>query len=198
MAVLQCLAKVDLKQVRLSSKEWSTLSTTLLFDKIYISLRKKDMEIFKQMCGHEGIRGCVKELIYDASNCLPDIDLRGYCILLYEDVEWMTGCLPRDGLESPNTEINSCLRGIKDKCITASSMYESHGHDDFIMEGFRIYLAIAKYEVAMLQIGILYETLISGHNQLSALSSVELNAHFWFDTLWWAEWTLNVATLEIA
>lgn len=76
------------------------------------------------MCRHEIIRGCGKELIYDASNCLPNIDLRGYCILLYEDIEWMIHGLPRDGFESPNTEINSCFRGIKDKCITASSLYE--------------------------------------------------------------------------
>ena len=52
VAVLAQLDKRDLRTVRLVSREWSALATSPLFDRVYISCRAPDLEVFKNITRH--------------------------------------------------------------------------------------------------------------------------------------------------
>lgn len=47
--IVQFLDKKDLKQLRLVSNDWSFLATTPLFDRVFVSPHKKDLEIFNNV-----------------------------------------------------------------------------------------------------------------------------------------------------
>lgn len=66
--IIKYLNKIDLKTLRHVSKEWSDTATALLFDRIYVSCRSKDIEVFEKITRHPTLRYSIKEMIYDVSN----------------------------------------------------------------------------------------------------------------------------------
>ena len=68
-AVLEFLEKRDLKCLRLASKDWNTLVIPLLFDPVYISLRKKDLEVFSKIAQAAHLAPNVDTIMFDTSQC---------------------------------------------------------------------------------------------------------------------------------
>ena len=50
--ILEDATKSDLKLVRLVSKDWCLAAVPLLFDQIYISPRKRDLDVFSDIIDH--------------------------------------------------------------------------------------------------------------------------------------------------
>ena len=66
------LGRRDLKATRLVCRLWSTLAITNLFERIYISCKHKDLEVFGHVSSHDLFRKTVKTIVYDASTFLKD------------------------------------------------------------------------------------------------------------------------------
>ena len=64
-AILSCLSKSDLKNVRLACHQWASLAINFLFDKVYISASKKDLDVFRMVAEHDSICKAVSKLVYD-------------------------------------------------------------------------------------------------------------------------------------
>ena len=65
LQALQDLPNTDLKAARLVSKQCSSCATKYLFDTVYISPYKANIDVFQSVTQHPVLRGCVKTLAYD-------------------------------------------------------------------------------------------------------------------------------------
>ena len=72
------LKKSDLKNVRLVNPDWCEVTTELLFDRIFVSGRRIDIETFTKWTTSRRCRAPVKELVFDMSMMDPDLSLRRY------------------------------------------------------------------------------------------------------------------------
>lgn len=66
--VIGFLPKKDIKNVRLASKGLSVLGAHRLFQSVYISTKRKDMESFTSVSKHPVFSKMVKEVVYDSTN----------------------------------------------------------------------------------------------------------------------------------
>lgn len=65
--ILKYLDKIDLKAVRLTSKDCSVCTPHYLFDRIYWSPQDLDLEVFQNIASRRELATCVKELVFDGS-----------------------------------------------------------------------------------------------------------------------------------
>jgi hypothetical protein len=72
------LVKSDIKSVRLVSQEFNRQSSHFLFDGVHFSPQYENLEIFKAVCQNPVRRNTVKELVYDATWFVPEIDKSRY------------------------------------------------------------------------------------------------------------------------
>ena len=66
--ILDYLYKRDLKQLRLVSQDWCAIATQPLFEKVYISPHKKNLDVFTCMTRHPVISGVIKTLHYNLAS----------------------------------------------------------------------------------------------------------------------------------
>ncbi|KAI1402540.1 hypothetical protein F4819DRAFT_276391 [Hypoxylon fuscum] len=64
LQVFKYLLKVDLKSLRLVSRNINSITTKLLFNRAYASLHLKDLEILSAISRHPTIRLAVEEIVY--------------------------------------------------------------------------------------------------------------------------------------
>ena len=81
------LHKKDLKSVRLVSAQWNDIATELLFDRIWISHRQKDIEVFNAWTANSKCSSFVKTLVYDASFLDPNMEVDEYVNYLCSQLE---------------------------------------------------------------------------------------------------------------
>ena len=180
VAVLGLLFKSDLKTVRLVSKEWSALATGPLFDRVYISCRAKDMEVFRNVTRHKAISMGVRELVYDGSIFKKEIDLRDYFEKLYLQVRFAWQLKPATHFDSADAQINRFVQDCNDTTISISKLYKTHKRDTFLVEGFRKYRDCSEFEHRYVERLLLNEFLCAGLYSLKHLRSVVLST-----TIWW-------------
>ncbi|MCJ1253279.1 hypothetical protein MMC24_001090 [Lignoscripta atroalba] len=70
--------KSDLKSIRLVSRLWGALACVPLFDRVYISPRTEDIEVFRNIVGSYHCRSAIKELVYDTSHFDEDVQKDEY------------------------------------------------------------------------------------------------------------------------
>ena len=177
--ILSCLEKCDLKRVRLVSKEWCSLATTPLFDRAYISPRRKDIEVFEGITRHPVLSSAVRELVYDASQFVPCLDVGHYHKQLYDS---MLGVSLRGGnplSKISNAEIKRYVREQRAKALTCFDFCQRHKKDKFVIEGYGKYNAQVKYEQHSFQSGMFSSDLHSGLYRLENLRSVKLSDSIW-------------------
>src|SRR5882762_11146992 len=64
MEIFRHAEKSDLKSIRLFSKAFDAISSRFLFDRVYISIHLKDLEILSDISRHPVLRLLVREAIY--------------------------------------------------------------------------------------------------------------------------------------
>ena len=72
VAILGYLERSHLKLTRLVCKTWCSYASRFLFDKIYVAPNKIDLEVFEAITQHPILSKCVRRLVYDGSEFLPD------------------------------------------------------------------------------------------------------------------------------
>ena len=180
VAVLARLDKRDLKTVRLVSREWGALATSPLFDRVYISCRAPDLEVFRNVTRHPVISTGVRELVYDGSVFIKDLSFREYFGKVLEAVHYLAQPWQSDKhFDSTDAQINGFCRDCHMRDPDISKLYESHGKDTFLVEGYQIYRGHSAFEWQNIESGSLYDDLSMGLGSLKGLRSVVFDHSFW-------------------
>ena len=180
VAVLAWLDKRDLKAVRLVSREWSALATSPLFDKVYVSCRATDLEVFRNITRHPVISAGVRELVYDGSFFIKNLSFSGYFDQVFVAVRLLALHADSDiHIESADVQINDFCRDCQTRDPDVSEIYGSHGKDTFLVEGYQIYREFSAFEWQGIECGWFFEELSTGLGSLKGLRSVVLDHGFW-------------------
>lgn len=59
-------------------QDWCSYASRFLFDKIYVAPNKIDLEVFEAITQHPILSKCVRWLVYDGSEFLPDLTICSY------------------------------------------------------------------------------------------------------------------------
>ena len=197
ISVLRNLEKRDLKALRLASKQWCPLATVSLFEKLHVSPRKKDLEIFEKIAKHPVLSTLAKELVYDTSYFVDGLSYLQYFGRLCKELSIVAAQWHRMNrtFDSPNVQLNGLIEELKPRMRRPLTyMYEEHRHDEFIVEGFRLWQELSRYEQLACESGQFYHDLCSGLRQLDGLRSVVLDKTLWLVNLKEKE-TLSSTTL---
>ena len=181
--ILQYLQKKDLKKVRLVSKYWSSLATIPLFDRVFVSPRKKDLEVWEGITGHPTISRAVRTLVYDTTKFKLNLSYSQY----YDDLVVELDTLVDENLttkrpfDSGNAEVNEFIRDLKARSSgeqISETIYDKHRHDRFVAEGYHKYMDIAESE-QLAHIRPFMTTFVRGLRKLSMLQSVVFSDEDW-------------------
>ncbi len=80
---LKDLLKADLKAARLVNSQWSSCANRFLFDTLYISPHKINIDVFQSVTQHPVLRHCVKHLCYDLVGFAPNYTYPQYFARLW-------------------------------------------------------------------------------------------------------------------
>lgn len=180
--VAKCLEKSDLKSLRCVSKQWHAMATPLLFDKVYVSPRDKDLQIYSHMTKHPLLKHSVKELVCDVSH-VPRVSHEIYFDRLCAQWRALTPDLSKKNpFTSPHPWLNGFINSINQAKRSRQSLFSKYANDEYIRDGFSLWQELAKEEHKALQGGahaMYYSDPCSGLHRLSNLLSVRMNNDMW-------------------
>lgn len=170
----------ELKVLRLVSRDWSSVVTPMLFEHVYISPRREDLEIFNNITRHPVLSTYVKEVAYDISRFQVGISPRAYFNRLCENLK---KCFIDRSL-SVDWPCDHLVTALKSGG-SQNEIYEKHKDDKFVDEGYREWLRHAWYEEWTTRTpwtgtqGILVETLCEGLTRASKVSEFVVTGILW-------------------
>ena len=176
--ILEDSSKSDLKLVRLVSKDWCLAAVPLLFDRIYISPRKHDLDVFSDIIDHPVLCQAPRSLIWDATYFLRRKDQRHYMKRLLHEARF----IHRRKFDDPSTPyqwfINACY-DMKDGAEATDRILSNYQHAAFVEEGFKLWQENAIFERSFCKNGHFYTTLCDGLRKLDRLRSVVVTSNLW-------------------
>ena len=167
--ILGYLKKYELKQVRLVSKTCSSLATPLLFNRVYVSLKQLDLEVFTHCATHPVISSTIKEIIYDLSLFDPNITRHGYCRQLARGIPRQFYSEPFENPSHPYQHF------VNEYCARVSSVADicrNHENDAYVVEGYQLWQDHARQERYAMENGRFLSALQFGLQNFSKLSSI--------------------------
>ena len=176
LSVLEPLSKGDLKSIRLVSRSWSKCASVYLFDHVYISVNKEDLDVFKAVTEHDELKHYVRTLVYDASHFIPNISKRSYV----EDLHRQKRCLPYDSCStyepgnsgnSPDPDVHEWIRHRHQDHTT----YTKFKNRAFINHGYRKYKEHAASQQLLLLTADFEAIFTGGLKALDTLQSVTMS-----------------------
>lgn len=105
LQALQDLPRTDLKAARLVNKQWSSCATRFLFDVLYISPHKTNIDVFQTITQHPQLRGCVRKLVYDGIGFSTKLSYSQYFERLWKQTTRATSALRRS-FDIPDSQIS--------------------------------------------------------------------------------------------
>ena len=180
--VAKCLQKSELKKLRLVSQQWQEMATPLLFDRVYVSPREKDMQIFSNITKHPVLSRSIKAMVCDISE-IPELSYEEYFHLLCYEKRAMTFDLSKKyPFKGPYPSLNRFVNAVICGTLSPSKMFSRFGNYKFIREGFQIWRQLAAEEFQYLENsehGKLFHELCSGLLRLPNLQSVNIGDDLW-------------------
>ena len=167
LIILGYLKKKHLKKVRLISQRWCSLAIPLLFDKVYISYRLLDLQVFRQCAAHPVISQAIKEVVCDVSHFRVDLTLEEYLDRLTSDLSKIF--YKEKPFERPNQPFHHYVNAV---ISDLDDFQSSHQNDDFVVEGYRVWRAHATFEELASQEDKLLTGLLYGFEAFVNLRSV--------------------------
>ena len=167
--IFKYLKKYELKQVRSVSKICSSLATPLLFDRVYISLKRLDLEVFAQCAAHPVISSTIQEIIFDVSHFDPNMTRLNYCHLLAYFIPRQCYLKP---FENPSHPYHFFVNEYCARNSNVDDVCSNHENDAFVVEGFQVWQNHAWHERYAMENGLFLRTLHTGLQNFSKLSSI--------------------------
>ncbi|KAL8796536.1 MAG: hypothetical protein Q9195_001210 [Heterodermia aff. obscurata] len=177
--IIGALPKSDLKNVRLVCHQWGLLAVNFLFDKVYISASKKDLDIFRMVSEHDTICKAVTMLVYDVTTFSHVSSLEEYIVLFITDMSdifSIYGNGRRKVFKNPTKPFHRLINTLSDLGGPNGSELDEYENDDYILEGYRTWMSHAEYEHYSME-GLLLGTLRSGLSKMPRLHSVTLTSN---------------------
>ncbi|KAG6999221.1 hypothetical protein G7Y79_00036g071770 [Physcia stellaris] len=168
-SVFELLDKADLKQARLVSSSWYPLATRLLFDRVYISPKSLDIEVFMECVRHPVIKESIKEIIYDVTYFDASVSLREYLFKLKNEVFLTFWSKP---IEKPSHPFHHFINQSQSEDCDKDELYHAFENEAFIIEGYRVWQEYAYQGQDYMEKGFLMELLRRGLRDFSRLSSL--------------------------
>ena len=180
--VAEFLCKSDLKTLRLVSRQWHAMTTPLLFDQVYVSPRKKDIQVFSHITKHPLLSRSIKKMICDVST-VTDASQEDYFRRLCGQRLAMTRSLSeKDRFNSPHPRFNEFINAIIRAKRFREHLLSKYANDEYVMEGWQVWQDLAKEEREALEHGtdgIYFSDLCYGLHRLSNLQSVIIDDGMW-------------------
>lgn len=181
LSILSHLARPDLKSTRLVSKRWSLCAAEFLFDVIYISPSKEDIDVFQAITLHPVLSKCPRHLEYVGNEFLTHYSKEEYAEDLWEQtVSVLQSYSVGSGEQwlDPDAEINTWVNETVLPNEDSQFKDIENPYDCRIVnEGYRKYQEHVNYQQDVLdglQSSQLAEILGKGLQHLSSLASVTL------------------------
>ena len=173
LAILEPLGRRDLKSARLVSKTWCSCASGFLFDKVYVAPNKVDLEVFNAITQHPILSKCIRQLVYDGSEFMPNIKRRTYIEGLWAQTATLfnMGKFP----QSSDPQINEWANDVaRKKYSSLKDRVAKWKYHDLIDRGYEEYQKHAVYQRKALQSGCFVDSLVEGLSRLVNLESVTL------------------------
>ena len=180
--VARCLRKSELKKLRLVSRQWHVMATPLLFDRVYVSPREKDLQTFSNITKHPVLSRSIKAMICDISE-IPEYSYEEYFhFLCYEKRAMAFDLSKKHPFKGPYPALGRFLNAVIRGTISQPKMFSRFGNYKFIREGFQIWRQLAAEESQYLENsehGRFFHELYSGLSRLPNLQSVNIGDDLW-------------------
>ena len=180
--VAKCLHKSELKKLRLVSQQWHVMATPLLFDRIYVSPREKDLQVFSNITKHPVLSRSINAIICDISE-IPEYTYEEYFhMLCFEKRAMAFELSKKHPFRGPYPALNRFLNAVIRRSISPPKMYSTFGNYKFIREGFQNWQQLAAGEsqyLEHLEHGKFFHELYSGLSRLPNLQSVNIGDDLW-------------------
>lgn len=172
--IMRRLRKSDLKAARLVCRLWSSLVIRFLFNRVYISPRELDLEVFKSITSSQRLSWAVRELVYDASHFVLDLDLEFYVKRLLYQASKLTCGLKRDQFHSPDAEVNEFLEFSTYDGRLRRYPIEDIGKYDIVNRGYDYYTRQAAEQHEIFGSGRFLTQLYTGLSTLANIARVTI------------------------
>lgn len=172
--ILSYLSTKDIKNVRLVCRDLASKGARFLATTLYISPRKRDMEIFGAITGHQEIRRSVVDIVYDTSQ-FYDFSIREYVLNLYRQFVCLATWFPE--AHKSASDLEHLLADVVDSrefhhlAQETSLRIYPHGHSIPVLEGFQQYSRMVQEEATIYN-GSWVNTICKGLQLLGPVRSV--------------------------
>lgn len=166
--------KSHLKHFRLVSKVWQAVTTPLLFDRIYVSPRGKDLEVFREITTQPILAASIKQLVYDVS-VFSDVCRKDYFKMMCEEMglfrlKWGWKVALTVNVPEP----------MKQLFHTVAPEHQAIFLDRAVIrDGHTQWIELMKDELGRLYSGGFFVDLHSGLSRLPSLRSVRMDQDVW-------------------
>ena len=182
LEIFRYLGKDDLKSVRLVSRSCSHWVSSLIFNTVYISAHKEDLDAFISLATHPHLSKCVRRLKYDASQFASDLSKRDYLWLLGVQIRHNLGELADTLRRRSDPEINGLVDFVAARSaewsepVTKREALLRYGASSFVEDGHQKYLDYSSRQEATKHDKGYWETVARGMSQFENLESGETYA----------------------
>ncbi|KAL8834151.1 MAG: hypothetical protein Q9170_003898 [Blastenia crenularia] len=170
------LDKADLKILRLVSKTWRGVATPLLFDRVHVSPRSKDLEVFEKITGSPALAGSVKELVYDVST-FYDLSPKQYFRVMCREIK--TVFFGREEDLSTISQPPHFYQLIAAVVHKEPALRKKYGNNATVLSGFTEWQRLVDEQCQLFESGLFFCSLRLGLSKLSNLKSVNMDDDVW-------------------
>jgi len=178
LLIFRQLRKQDLKSVRIVCKLWSSLAVELLFDRIYISPHRENLEVFSNITNHPILSKSIRELVYDISVFTAEVTRLEYFDALCQQMRVRSLRLPRKHtFQTADEQVNEVLQYAKADHQPGQRRGEGVArlsNHRIVDRGHRAYLEYARQQQECYESGELLARLCLGLEKLPNLDAVVL------------------------
>lgn len=186
VAILERLGRSDLKSARLVCKTWSSYASGFLFDKIYVAPNRIDLEVFDAITQNPILSKCVRQLIYDGSEFVPDISKESYIrglrtqtarLSVNEDstqAALLTVNKDDSSPNSPDLQIKDWIYDATNRDFSLQDAIDKWIDRSLINRGYKKYQEHSVYQQDAIRSGEFVDRLVNGLSRLVHLKSVTL------------------------
>ncbi|MCJ1463568.1 hypothetical protein MMC07_002176 [Pseudocyphellaria aurata] len=201
LIIFKLLTKPQLKAVRCVCKLFARLAAPPIFDKIYISPHKLNLDVFRKIADHPDLCQYPRTLVYDVQEFKKTIDpqkyYRGLCSQLYS----FLAVYPKDCIRHVDKELEGLLGMAKGHGYYPKS--EPEGYELFfdcriVQRGLELYLEKAQEQDHYNNSGELLACLCTGLMKLSNVDNVQFQTRWTTSHLVPIEWSKSPRDLPLA
>ncbi|CAF9921097.1 MAG: hypothetical protein HETSPECPRED_004433 [Heterodermia speciosa] len=169
------LGKSDLKNTRLVCHHWASLAVNFLFDTVYVSANKKDLDVFRMVSEHDTICQAVSRLVYDVTSFSHVTSLEHYFTVFKSNMceAFSLSGVPRIIFRHPTTAFHSLINRLSMSRNPRGLLLHEYMNDDYILKGYQTWQSYARFEDYSMH-GLLAGSLTSGLSRLNKLHSVAM------------------------